>query len=451
MAQRPRLESQSEYFKLEDNGPVMPNTAKVAPSDQKIPLSDLSQPSSDLAPLRPKIKVQPKTLFSNERTLLQWISAIVLLATVTIAMINLGDSKSRITGYILVPVVCLFAIYALLVFHYRLQALTYRQDSFSLRDNFGPYALVSTIILALMLSILLPTITSLANQPAPTVAVYPHFHAVYPYGPAFFLVNAMLYPNNFKDRAAGLKLIKDKLVRTNNFDFDLNGSVDVSTKFFKTFPAGVQVSDAVRNGFTYYSLSRAGTSGSVKITFQLYSTVPNFQAKPLPLVINGPKSACDFYYSLDDCNASSFFHRCDDTYLGSVAPNSVTQLETRMTNIAVDLDVASSGNGSSPAASQAFDETPNFFWTWRSNGICQNKSIFDLKVQLQYASLDAASANPGDAAYSDVPLVAKLTFEFDDNYVSTSSLLATRKSITELIYSEFAATGIPTQCNLPLS
>jgi hypothetical protein len=81
-------------------------------------------------------------------------------------------------GYILVPVVCLFAIYALLVFHYRLQvdaallsvpsfslanteALTYRQDSFSLRDNFGPYALVATIILALILSILLPTFSSM--------------------------------------------------------------------------------------------------------------------------------------------------------------------------------------------------------------------------------------------------------------------------------------------------
>jgi hypothetical protein len=152
----------------------------------------------------------------------------------------------------------------------------------------------------------------------------------------------------------------------------------------------------VRNGFTYYSLARVGSSGAVKITFQLFSTIPNFQAKPrmriiifpssliylrllclVPVVINGPKSACQFFFSigttissianvacefshLDDCNASSFFHRCDDSYLASTAPNTVTTLETRMSNIAIDLDVSGSGNTSSPLVNLPFDESPAY-------------------------------------------------------------------------------------------
>jgi hypothetical protein len=86
--------------------------------------------------------------------LLSWINCIVLLSSIALALINFGDDKSRMAGmlhsrplrydycvtcvgYFFVPVVVLFSIYALLVFHFRLRALTWREESFALTDNIG--------------------------------------------------------------------------------------------------------------------------------------------------------------------------------------------------------------------------------------------------------------------------------------------------------------------------
>ena len=132
------------------------------------------------------IKIEPKTFFANERTLLQWLSMSTLLLFLSLGLlafeaggspsdtINLfrGDntgivtegssaiSKRKITaadmvGLALAPVAILFMVYALVTYLIRANRIARREPSTRYDDIFGPSALVSFLFLVSIASIIL--------------------------------------------------------------------------------------------------------------------------------------------------------------------------------------------------------------------------------------------------------------------------------------------------------
>ena len=61
------------------------------------------------------VRVEPKTFFANERTLLQWMNSAVLISTIAISLLNFGTPTSRIAGLIMAPVALFFIIYSFVV------------------------------------------------------------------------------------------------------------------------------------------------------------------------------------------------------------------------------------------------------------------------------------------------------------------------------------------------
>lgn len=58
------------------------------------------------------VRVEPKTFFANERTLLQWLNTAVLLSTISITLLNFGSPSGRRAGLIMAPVALFFIAYA---------------------------------------------------------------------------------------------------------------------------------------------------------------------------------------------------------------------------------------------------------------------------------------------------------------------------------------------------
>lgn len=61
------------------------------------------------------VRVEPKTFFANERTLLQWMNTAVLLSTISITLLNFGTPTGRLAGLIMAPVALFFIIYSFIV------------------------------------------------------------------------------------------------------------------------------------------------------------------------------------------------------------------------------------------------------------------------------------------------------------------------------------------------
>lgn len=401
----------------------------------------------NLTPTGAKIKVQPQTFFANERTLLSWINCIVLLSSIALALINFGDDKSRLTGYFFVPVVALFSLYALLVFHFRLRALTWREESFALTDNIGPYALVGTIIFALLLSIFVPALTSAG--PVYQVGNYPRWQAsIYPPGirPDYFQVTGRINQDKFRDRIAGLTELRARLKSgTTTLAFEDNGTTVISTRTYQRLPGG---GDNLANGyFTYYSANLSGnanTPDSTELVFLLDSTLPGFSKVTMPVsVLPNAKDRSAFFYGLD-CNSSRFYHRTAVNQFSSAAvPATVGDLDKVFKNVATDLN-------QSKSTSFEFLDT-RYFYAWRSGGTLGSKSFFSMEVLLEYNISSAAIANVNDSTYYQIPEQASFTMTFDADFVSNSALVSARQYVSELIFSEFTKTdiGIPGICVQP--
>jgi uncharacterized membrane protein YidH (DUF202 family) len=113
--------------------------------------------------IRPKIpgvvqqKIEPKTYFANERTFLSWLHMALTMGSISAAMLGFsatGSSKAQashdvgLVALILLPVALLICGYALLVFHWRSQAIR-NQDGLYYDDRRGPLALTVVVISAL--------------------------------------------------------------------------------------------------------------------------------------------------------------------------------------------------------------------------------------------------------------------------------------------------------------
>ncbi|OII73230.1 G-protein associated signal transduction protein [Cryptosporidium ubiquitum] len=100
------------------------------------------------------VRVEPKTFFANERTLLQWMNMSVLLATISVSLLSFGTQVGHICGLIMAPVAIFFIAYSYYIYLKRNKALE-TKEPISYNDKFGPTLLVMCLIISLTSVLLL--------------------------------------------------------------------------------------------------------------------------------------------------------------------------------------------------------------------------------------------------------------------------------------------------------
>ncbi|KAL8272124.1 hypothetical protein Esti_003967 [Eimeria stiedai] len=103
---------------------------------------------------RATVRVEPKTFFANERTLLQWLNIAVLLASVAITLLSFGQTAAKAAGLLLSPVAIFFIGYSFWIYLRRSRALL-RKEPIDYNDHIGPAILVVSLMLALCANIVL--------------------------------------------------------------------------------------------------------------------------------------------------------------------------------------------------------------------------------------------------------------------------------------------------------
>eukprot|EP01124_Arcella_intermedia_P034208 TRINITY_DN8442_c0_g1_i1.p1 TRINITY_DN8442_c0_g1~~TRINITY_DN8442_c0_g1_i1.p1 ORF type:complete len:1014 (+),score=225.10 TRINITY_DN8442_c0_g1_i1:114-3044(+) len=98
--------------------------------------------SKDVTPLLNPIRVEPKTYFANERTLLAWINIATFLAIGSFALLSAAGSAARSIGIGILVIALLFVLYSLGVYHFRRNAIVSRSVDGHYDDKWGPTFLV---------------------------------------------------------------------------------------------------------------------------------------------------------------------------------------------------------------------------------------------------------------------------------------------------------------------
>eukprot|EP00049_Salpingoeca_infusionum_P009624 m.163444 g.163444 ORF g.163444 m.163444 type:complete len:1093 (-) comp14385_c1_seq1:422-3700(-) len=98
-----------------------------------------------------RTKVEPKTYFANERTLIQWFSAAILLVTLSTATLGL-NKVTRLVGTIFVPISLLFILYAVGVYRWRLKKIRERRGT-RFDDPIGPWLMAVVLVLGVVSSL----------------------------------------------------------------------------------------------------------------------------------------------------------------------------------------------------------------------------------------------------------------------------------------------------------
>eukprot|EP01108_Squamamoeba_japonica_P010239 TRINITY_DN98_c0_g1_i6.p1 TRINITY_DN98_c0_g1~~TRINITY_DN98_c0_g1_i6.p1 ORF type:complete len:724 (+),score=445.54 TRINITY_DN98_c0_g1_i6:43-2172(+) len=106
-------------------------------------------------PLRLPVKIEPKVFFANERTFLQWLNTLLLLAVGSSAFVAYGSTPFQVAGTLLVVVSLVFVLYALAIYHWRRRAIVRRLPTRAYDDRYGPTALVALVVVTFVLSVLL--------------------------------------------------------------------------------------------------------------------------------------------------------------------------------------------------------------------------------------------------------------------------------------------------------
>ena len=115
------------------------------------------------------IKVEPKTFFANERTMLQWLNMATLILFTSLALTSYNDPltrnktladgsldySSQLAGAVLAPVAMVFIIYALYTYLWRARRIARREPSARYDDRFGPAVLVLLLLAVTTTSIVL--------------------------------------------------------------------------------------------------------------------------------------------------------------------------------------------------------------------------------------------------------------------------------------------------------
>jgi SPX domain protein involved in polyphosphate accumulation/uncharacterized membrane protein YidH (DUF202 family) len=105
-----------------------------------------SEPKRRIAPKKPA-RVEPKSYFANERTFIQWISAALLLITISAILIEKGDDDGILaaTGMALTIGAGFVVVYATFVYFRRLRLLS-KGASYGYVDHLGPVVLAAAVL-----------------------------------------------------------------------------------------------------------------------------------------------------------------------------------------------------------------------------------------------------------------------------------------------------------------
>jgi uncharacterized membrane protein YidH (DUF202 family) len=274
---------------------------KVSKSPPQKPKPDLKP---EIRPIRVPIKVEPKTFFANERTLLQWLNAIVLLATVSIALIGLGNNPARISGVILLPIAIFFALYALVMYHFRRTSIRDHKPTSTYDDKFGPYAIVFVFVLATVASAVVPLVHNDAPPMDYNKAYYPFYPASLPFSPSEAVLTAPLPVTLFMNRTTGLASFRDylnTLATSQRFYFD-----GLSTKE-KLLSVTKYIAPDQQNISDYFSLTRIDDGVETDTIFKIYSNTPEFRTF-LPPQKRPDFQGKDSYGLSMTCKDTQFYH-----------------------------------------------------------------------------------------------------------------------------------------------
>lgn len=99
------------------------------------------------------VRVEPKTFFANERTLIDWLHLEVLLATVGISLMHLDAPFAVPSGRFLCGIALLFMVHSLRVFWWRSEAIE-KKLSVDYADGCGPLALVLALCVGMTFSVM---------------------------------------------------------------------------------------------------------------------------------------------------------------------------------------------------------------------------------------------------------------------------------------------------------
>jgi uncharacterized membrane protein YidH (DUF202 family) len=133
----------------------------------KLTGKDPSAPQASAQEIMPKKgktkkKIEPKVFFANERTFINWLQFSGLMLSLSLGLINFGDSVSKSSGGLFIVIAMFMAGYSLLRFQYRSWQIRMRSNS-RFDDMYGPAVLCFVLILALIVNLALRV-----NQPLPT-------------------------------------------------------------------------------------------------------------------------------------------------------------------------------------------------------------------------------------------------------------------------------------------
>lgn len=98
------------------------------------------------------VSVQPKTLYSNERTFLEWIHFSVIIASAGVFMLHAtGQTAHVMIGRMLILVAIFLTLWSMHVFNWRADGLDFKVDR-RYEDNVGPVVLIVSLLGALLFS-----------------------------------------------------------------------------------------------------------------------------------------------------------------------------------------------------------------------------------------------------------------------------------------------------------
>lgn len=112
-----------------------------------------------------KKKVEPSLFFSNERTFISWLQFSALLLSVSLGLINFGDTVSKASGAFFILIAIVLAGYAQLRFQYRAWQIRFRGDS-RFDDIYGPAVLCMVLVVALIVNLGLRVSQPLPENPS---------------------------------------------------------------------------------------------------------------------------------------------------------------------------------------------------------------------------------------------------------------------------------------------
>lgn len=151
-------EGEIEAYKISDETSIRFPTP--ASGGIRNDLRDSLLTPQEMPPISPKnqriaiVRVEPKTHFANERTLLDWIHCIVLVCVAGIAMMKSSDKILFAGGFALVPVNMALMFYSMVIYHNRRNLLRRKEitDYASKLPLFFTVILVVQVLLSLILT-----------------------------------------------------------------------------------------------------------------------------------------------------------------------------------------------------------------------------------------------------------------------------------------------------------